>query len=290
MMTELLLHQSTKDNVSRFIAKPSHALIITGFEGSGKLLLAKYLAVQILGLNTHQDLEKQQFMLIVPIKDTISIDKIRSASQFMKLKTIGERPIKRVLIVVDAELMTLEAQNAFLKLLEEPPADTIIILTSSNVKSLLPTILSRAQQLKVESPNELEIFKYFKKLDYSEAQIEKAYHLCEGRIGKMYAFLSGDESQEFLDKIEQVKNILSLNQYNRLLKINVLAKDKQQVKDFLNALITVNRAGLKTAINKDDIARVRQWHQSLKSSLEAQKNLQSNVNLKLLLTDLMLSL
>lgn len=54
---------------------------------------------------------------------------------------------KKIYIIEHAELMNRQAANAFLKTLEEPPMDTIIILTTSKLNSLLPTILSRCQKI-----------------------------------------------------------------------------------------------------------------------------------------------
>jgi DNA polymerase-3 subunit delta' len=52
-------------------------------------------------------------------------------------------------VVAEAERMTVEAQNAFLKTLEEPPGDTVLILTTNNINMLLPTTQSRCQVLRV---------------------------------------------------------------------------------------------------------------------------------------------
>lgn len=54
---------------------------------------------------------------------------------------------KKIYIIEHAELMNRQASNAFLKTLEEPPVDTVIILTTSKLNSLLPTILSRCQKV-----------------------------------------------------------------------------------------------------------------------------------------------
>jgi len=77
---------------------------------------------------------------------TISIDMVRLLRRESSLTPYQEG--KRVFIVLDAHRMKEEAQNAFLKLLEEPPADTILILTTSRPDALSPTILSRCQKIR----------------------------------------------------------------------------------------------------------------------------------------------
>ncbi len=78
---------------------------------------------------------------IVPAKQSISIDEVRNLK-----KHIFQKPVKlpvKMIIFREAHKLTLEAQNALLKILEEPPGKAIIILESENKQNLLPTIRSR---------------------------------------------------------------------------------------------------------------------------------------------------
>ena len=103
--------------------------------------------------------------------------------------------IFKIYIIEDADQMTIQASNAFLKTLEEPPADTIIILTTSRPNSLLPTILSRCQQVPFQPiPKHIieEVLLENSLLDHVEAKmyariangnLEKGLRLAEeGRI------------------------------------------------------------------------------------------------------------
>lgn len=73
---------------------------------------------------------------------------IRSLIRFLRLRAF-QGPWK-VAIVADAHRLNTSAANAFLKTLEEPPADTVIMLTSTGVEGMLPTILSRCQKVRFE--------------------------------------------------------------------------------------------------------------------------------------------
>lgn len=76
----------------------------------------------------------------------ILIEQIRNLiSRLVHMPSIGS---KRVVLIIEADRMTAEAANCFLKTLEEPPLDTFFILTSSRPSSLLPTIRSRCQQVR----------------------------------------------------------------------------------------------------------------------------------------------
>jgi DNA polymerase-3 subunit delta' len=85
---------------------------------------------------------------------TISIDKIRQIRKQSNLKPLSKY---RVIIVNEAEKMTIEAANSLLKILEEPPSFTYFILTTSKPSALLPTIRSRCHQLDLTFLSDQEI-------------------------------------------------------------------------------------------------------------------------------------
>lgn len=80
-------------------------------------------------------------------KTSIGIDQVHALWQQLALKPFSEK--KKVVIISPAHALTLPAQQALLKLLEEPPEDTQILLATSLPGKLLPTILSRANMVKV---------------------------------------------------------------------------------------------------------------------------------------------
>lgn len=86
---------------------------------------------------------------------TISIDKIRELRRVSAIKSFEGRG--RVIIIAEAEKMTTEASNAVLKILEEPSNKMTLILTALNKESLLPTIISRCQEIKFSYLSDTEI-------------------------------------------------------------------------------------------------------------------------------------
>ena len=82
----------------------------------------------------------------------IKIEQIRALSGFMNVST--HRSGKRVVLLYPAENLTIEAANALLKTLEEPPPDTVFLLVSHRVDRLLPTILSRCRLFGLALPSE----------------------------------------------------------------------------------------------------------------------------------------
>jgi len=81
-------------------------------------------------------------------KKSIGIDLIKSGNRFLQEKPFSLK--SKFLVVLDAEKMTTEAQNAFLKTLEEPPSYATIILCAKTQNSLLETVLSRCRKISME--------------------------------------------------------------------------------------------------------------------------------------------
>ena len=123
----------------------AHAFLIQGNSGIGRLALVKFLSNTFLGFDEDQEFEIKDEIIISPIenKKTVSIDQIRSLKQSLLLTSLKGKG--KVGIIYPAETMTYPAANSLLKILEEPPKDTMIILITESIGKLPKTILSRSQ-------------------------------------------------------------------------------------------------------------------------------------------------
>ncbi len=114
--------------------------------------------------NIDFNLNNPDLLKIQPDK-SIGIDQIRKIKSFLSKKS-WQSTNKKIVIVYQGETMTPPAQNAFLKTLEEPPPNSIIIVTSSTKNALLPTIISRCQIIQLRHAKRIkkkEIKKYWSK-------------------------------------------------------------------------------------------------------------------------------
>ncbi len=149
----------------------AHALLLSGMEGCGKKVFANVVAQSLLCEQADQqgmpcshckscnvfNSEAHPDYRSVSLQDDkqdISIQQIRDLTQFLELScSFGQ---SKVVIINDADRMNNSAANSLLKTLEEPSPNTVIILVTSQVSSLLPTIRSRCQQIIFTIPNKTD--------------------------------------------------------------------------------------------------------------------------------------
>ena len=182
----------------------SHAYCFTGEEGIGKATLARALAEELLlgdgrppRLEVHPDYWEDDR------SEAISIDEIRfhpergaqahdqSLQQFLSLKPFVA-PI-RVALLANVERMTEAAQNCVLKTLEEPPTNTVLVLTTAYPDHLLPTVLSRCQVVGLSSVGRDTLVELLVRRKQASAEAEALASLAHGRPGWAIRALSDRE-------------------------------------------------------------------------------------------------
>ena len=292
-MINLVFHAATKSDVDQFMRRPSHAALIVGAEGMGKMAIAKFMAATMLKLSDEMALERYpHFRVIAPTGQSISIEAIRELLSFTKLKIAKPQDnISRIVIIDEAHTMTMEAQNALLKLLEEPPEGTLFLLNVAYVQGLLPTIRSRSQQLPIKQPNRADLEQYFTTQGNTTQQVHSAYLMSGGLPGLMQALLSDHESHPLLKAVEQARTLLRATTFERLAQVDALAKQKQDCMRLLFVLQQMAHAAITQAAEKSASTQsVAQWHKVLAAAYDAQHALQENAQAKLVLTNLMLHL
>ncbi len=120
-----------------------HSILIIGKESQESFKKGIKIATDFLGKTIKNN--PDFFLLQAP--DSIKIEEVRKLQQSLSLKPYSSS--FKVALIHEAEKLTLPAQHALLKTLEEPPENSIILLTSNNENLLLPTILSRCQLMKI---------------------------------------------------------------------------------------------------------------------------------------------
>src|SRR5438477_7898671 len=170
----------------------AHAYCLTGEEAIGKTALARSLAEELLlGAGQPSRLEVHPDFWSDDRPEAISIDEIRfhpergaptheqSLQQFLSLKPFVA-PL-RVALLANAERMTEQAQNCVLKTLEEPPSNTVLLLTTAYPDHLLPTCLSRCQLISLSPVGRPAMVEFISARQPHDAEADALIGLAHGR-------------------------------------------------------------------------------------------------------------
>jgi DNA polymerase-3 subunit delta' len=289
-MDAILLQPIVQIGLNHFKASQAHALLISGPAGAGKGFIASRFVADLLGIKPEKLPSNPAYLHINANGGAIGIETIRELQHFIQLRTIGKGKIRRAIIIENAETMTTEAQNALLKLLEEPPLDTVIIMTENGEKRLKPTIYSRLQRIALTPPPKAMVLKHFLKQGFSQDEIQRTYYLANGQIGLMSNLLQSDKEDILTEQVAVAKQIFSSSLYERLIMIDSLSQKKDGLESLLYALKQVARAMLIQNIEKHDTKAITAWSKRFKNIYNAEASLSKNPNTKLLLSNLLINL
>lgn len=222
-MLNIIGHEKIKQKLDKIISTKSvsHAYLFCGKEGIGKKTLAIEFAKSVM-CNESVTLKYcgkcescltfksgNDFKIIVPTKNVIKVDEIREFCNELFLKPT--KTSHKIFIIDDAECMNEQAQNALLKVLEEPPLYATIILVTSNKEKLLNTIKSRVVEVSFDSLSEIEIKSIFNinNIEYTEEAIKYS----NGSYKKALDFMNDDmfEIAKEIAKLLENKDFLTTN-------------------------------------------------------------------------------
>ena len=241
---------------------------------------------------------------VTPSGPFIKISQIRSLCQTLAMKPYEAR--RRVVIITAAQGMNPAAGNAFLKMLEEPPLRTILILLATHTSDLLPTIVSRCQQIRFKpiSREKLEsVLVDEHGINPGEAMILTT--MAGGSISRalqMHRTQWVNRRNWLINEMEA----LTSGSVNRLLAFGEqLSKNKDSLQDSLEVMkswlrdLVVGRMNAERVINRDLIPEIQHASQKMSVSAlldkidtiqETQNAIHNGTNLRLAMEAMLLKL
>lgn len=302
--------------------KVSHSYIFAGEKGSGKKLLAKLFAMTLqcekhgkepcLQCSSCKKAMNRNHPDIIYVShekpNSIGIEDIRE-------QLIADVDIKpytgpyKVYIVDEAEKLTVQAQNALLKTIEEPPVYAVIMLLVNNGATLLPTIASRCVTLNFKPVRDEVIKKYLmEELHVPDYQAEVSVAFAQGNVGRAKQIATAEDFAEMMEAAFRIlKKGKDMEVYEMVDAIKLLSEQKHTVYEYLDLFLVWFRDVLMfKATNQIDGLVFRQEYNDIKSRADvssyegleiiikaietAKQRLQANVNFDLTMELLFLTI
>ena len=269
-----------------------HALVFSGLEGTGKIAAATAFAMacnclagrpdtEPLNTNTQpgtaalpacgrcrackkiKSANHPDILHIKPAGDTLKVKQIRDLLDTLALKPFEART--RVVILQEAQALNPSAGNALLKALEEPPAETLFILTAGELSDLMPTIVSRCQHVRFRPlAHEVIVQALAATGKISSADAAAAARLSGGSLARAEHLASADWMRYRQWLLEQAVTLTSATPGSLLALAAIMSSRKDRITDTIAILKTwfrdllVCRHAPDKIINRDIQALVHQ--------------------------------
>lgn len=321
---DILGHEQIIEHLQNAIKtdKVSHAYILDGPDMSGKKMIADAFSMTLECekkgtepcMECHsckQALGKNQPDIIYlqhEKPNTISVDDIRSQIN----NDIGVKPYSspyKVYIVDEAEKMNVQAQNALLKTIEEPPAYAVILLLTNNAEIFLPTILSRCVRLSLKAVPDEKIKSYLmENYEVPDYKADVCVAFAQGNVGKAIELAESEDFNEIKNSaLQLIKRLDDIELYEMTEAVKQISNYKLQINDYFDLIMIWYRdvllykatADVNKLIFKEEVYEIkkeasRSSYGGIENILEALEKakirLNANVNFDLVIELLLLTI
>lgn len=264
---KLRLAKTTERFLASLEVNTPHALLLVGPKGIGLGTLAKHIAKQ----------HGKTLAVITPTSKTtampsIAVDRIRELYTETRTRLDGTYFV----VIEDADTMNQTAQNALLKLLEEPNESVKFILTSHSPDRLLPTIRSRVQSFTVPRVSAVDSGRILTAAGITDAQdIQRLLYVAEGLPAELSRLASDSADFRALsERVQLARQLVTGTPYQRLALASSFGGDRQEAILLLEAAMLLLRRSLQS---RADVSSVRM----IAKFSEAAEAIRSNGALKL---------
>ena len=295
MSFPLVGNERIRDAVTSAVAEKRipHAILLEGDRGTGRHTLMQFLSraavcdgenapcgecrgCHLAEVGTHPDIT-----VVTPEdgKKNIAVSQIRDLRADAYVKS--HMAARRVFVIDKADSMNEQAQNALLKVLEEPPADIIFILIAESAAALLDTIISRCTLLSLVPPETNKALEYLRKnTDFSEEQIKEALSITGNNIGAALDGISGAGTAALTAANRFTELLISGDEAGMLKVTAQLEKSRVLADEFLKELKLSFATEIKKNLSNHHSAKALvSFYDALPEFEEA---LKTNINLSLL--------
>ncbi len=243
----LRLHPTAKKFTQTYAQSLPHALLVVGRQGNGLFTFANHLATQSGTILT----------IVSPIQKTstsvplIPVERIRELYN----ETKAQLRSPHFVIIDDADAMNAAAQNALLKLLEEPNDSIHFILTSHKPDVLLPTIRSRSQRFDVPAISELDSKKLLTSLGVTdELDIKRLLYIASGQPAELARLTSNKKTfKELSEQVAIARQFIEGDTYQRIVLVQSLKDDRAGAIKLIELILLLLRRSLRSSSGSSSV-------------------------------------
>ncbi len=271
-MKNLSLHQSVLKQLTATSKKMPHALLLAGSGGVGLKTIAQEIA---------KPLTKHLITVEPDEKGTISIESIRD----LYTKTRAKQTSRQIILIDDADAMSVAAQNAFLKLLEEPTEHTSFLLTTHSPDRLLSTIKSRVQFINIQQITPSQTEEHLNILEVTDKRKrQQLAFIAAGLPAELFRLTQDEEYfNEQADLARKAREFLSSKQYDRLVTAYKVGADRDQAVQLVDHIARILKYSLENNAK-------RSLALQLDKALQAAESIKHNGHVRTQLLKLAISL
>lgn len=285
----------------------SHAYLFSGPKGIGKHSLVKKMSFILQCPNGFcgecsicKEIEKSIHSDTIEISDDFESLKIESIRDVINKLNLTKTSNHKILILENIERLTLPSANALLKTLEDPPDGVMFLFTTTNVKDILPTVISRVRQVNLFPLNDNEIRELLvDRFPFAdEKTLEKVVFYSNGIVSDAINMMENPDLIEKMKKYySEVSDLLDKNDLLYWLEYieSITSKVKEEknnfvVFDFLDALEHELRKRITSDFELYDLSITQRYVNLIQKIFELRGLLKFNVNLRMSLDNLILNL
>lgn len=271
---DVLLHQSSKKRIEVIRARPKNAYIFHGQPQTGKYTTALELAALWAGVNPLHLSAASDILVLKAEKNSIGIAQIAELIHSLGLTRSSGR--HRTIIIDNAELLTTEAQNSLLKIVEEAPQSTTILFVTTRLEALLVTIRSRCAAIFFAQPSQSQLAQHLRVLfPAKNTDIDQLLSWGTLRPGQAVSLLADDLLfTSFKATGASASDFFSNSLFERMQLTLDLSKDAEKAQQFVMQLARQASLQLRAGL------KVEQSSNVLSAIVTFRTYQQSNVGLK----------
>lgn len=251
----------------------------------------------------------QEFTESLGKEPVIGVEESRSILQKLSLKSYSGK--YKLMVVWLPEKMNQAAANKLLKMLEEPPEETLFLLLCDNMENILPTIISRTQMLKISPFTSDEIAGYLESHFSADPSVSYSIAgLAQGSMVEAIQMITGDENQHvYFDLfVKMMRTAYAANGLDLMsVSEEIASLNKEQQKNFLRYGLHLFRESILLNYMKGELVNLRNEERAFLDKFarfinnqnivalneefnKAHYHLERNANAKVLFTDLLIKL